>query len=138
MRMKREIAKLNVEGAKMTLPLANHPFDRYRWGLKAVLLENCGRPIADTLDYCEYDQRFTVELKVAAMPADCHDSLKACDDFRMELSKVFVIDPLDDLEPQIDELLELRAHLHQSHAQMSVLLSLYREGYKMVEDRIPE
>jgi hypothetical protein len=128
------IKRLEDQGQEIAFPKPVPGFDRFRSDLYAVINENCGYPIAKTLEYDEYEETFYVTVKRSGMAvAFDEDNLGPMDDFNMELVKLMPIDPREPIGPQIDAIERLQHHLNMAHNLLAVLLEKQRQGYKMCD-----
>lgn len=128
MRMKKEIQQLEKMSENIEFPKPPPGFSRFRDELYAVINENCGYPIAKTLEYYEYEEKFYVVCEGAGKPFTLRERVNPLDDFNMSLTRVVDINPREPLLPQIERINEVQNHLRLTHNQLVALLELHRKG----------
>jgi hypothetical protein len=129
--MKREICDLQMKAEKITFPTYDWEFDRFGTQLKAIIEANCGYSIAKTLQYDEDNGTYYVTVRVSGIPCWDHSNPTPQDNFCLTLERAVTIVPEGNLMPQIEAILDAEQHLNKTRNQLTVMLDLNRQGYKM-------
>ena len=131
MKSKRTISKIERQAKELNFPREDAAMHMFTSLLREAVYENCGYNIADTLRYELYKQQYYVIVEASGIPLVLEHERAENDDFNMDLSKTVWIDPHAPIAPQIENIMEVQAHLRQAHITLSLLLELNRAGKKM-------
>jgi hypothetical protein len=130
MRLKRNIADLEVKQAFVKFPVANCKFERFTERLREVINQNCGCQIARSLEYDEYEEAYRVTVTKRGRPGGLVGlEVDDVDDFSITLEKCVLIKPEEPLSPQIDNIIEVREHLHKRYLSMCVALDVDNDSF---------
>ena len=133
MRMKKEIVDLEAKVSDVVFPIADHSFGRFTGWLRKIIEENCGYQIANTLEYCEYEQGYFVYIEVSnqLLPLNEREADDEADTANCTLRRTVLLNPKQPLTPQIEKINAVREALQKRFNLMSMCMSLYKEGYRM-------